>query len=259
MADPTLVGDITSFEGFTLTQIVEALLTTRGMTLDSATMRVVASTTEQDEATRRVLRAFMSLNVKFPSVFSERKYTVSWTSGDSMLVLPDAARSVLYVLYGGKNVRPIKREDELRIIQPTAAGGGFQIDMGGYPGYYRIVGYADAGTNDLRPVIKLFPTPTSPYAAETIIIGYNAKAPLLTLASDGSKALPIFDYLQEWVLYKARWIWASDEGDETTKRQCAADIAEQESMIQELLDGSSETPDRIRWEYPTLPGYTRDE
>lgn len=250
MANPTLVGSETPYSGFTVAQIVERLLATRGLTEDATTGRTVATSDDSAQARVFVRRAVNALNGTFPSVWSIREATGTWIAGDSMIALPQNARAALYVLFDGVPLRAINRDDDLRNrTQNVSNGVAGQLKTGAGVEFYRTVGFTSLSGTDKRPVIQLFATPPE---AKSYIIGYNAKAPALTTDAD---AMPMMDSFQEWVLIKARELWATEVNDTVTKQVAMADLARQEQAMIPELESMLEAPKRMRWRYPNRAGF----
>lgn len=250
MANPTLAGNQTPYVGFTLAQIVERLLATFGLTEDSTTGRTVASTEEAAQARVFVRRAVSMLNGKFPSIFSIRTVTGTWIAGDHSLALPTQARSILYFMFDGLPLNPMTRDDELRIAQANTASGVAQAPKTGDGNVllYRTTGIVLGTTSVSTPVVRLFDTPAEAKAYE---ICFNTIAPALTVESD---VLPMMQQFQEWVLQKARDLWANELNDLSQKSAAAVSLKEIESDLVPDTEAMLEVPHRLKWRYPNPAG-----
>lgn len=246
MANPTLVGSETPFSGFTLATVVERLLATFGLTEDSTTGRTVATTEESAQARVFVRRAVSMLNGRFPSIWSIREVTGTWTAGDHSVQLPANCRSVLYVLWDGLPLQALSRDDELRILNPNDAAGSASLPKtGGDVLFYRTTGFV---SGQIVPVVRLYATPAE---AKSYAIGYNSLAPQLT--TDGS-TLPMMPQFQEWVLAKARELWADELNDLTQKKSSIVALNDIEKTLIPDTEAMLERPARLKWKYPTKAG-----
>lgn len=261
MADPTLISNETPYTGFTLTDIVERLLASRGMTLDSATGRTVATTTEQTEAYNRVRRAFIMLSARFPGVWTIQEYEVAWTSGDTMRAVPANCLNVLYVYFNGIPLKPLNRHMMQAINAEDSASSAYRIT--GDVRYYEVPGITNTGTASdpvYAQVIRLVPSPGTGNVSN-VRIGYRIKAPALpsSTADELDNPLPVHEALQEWLLRRAMEIWGADDGDQTTVVIAREERTVIEMDIDELIEGTSEYPKVATPAYPTLPDYDRDD
>src|SRR5262245_4986281 len=115
MTNPTLVAQAAAWQGFTLDSAVEKLLSMRGLTLNTATGRTLATATEETEAQEAIYSAIDDLFTKFPGVFNRQWLTQAWVSGDHSISLPDGVHAILQVKFGGVQMRPLSRDDLARI------------------------------------------------------------------------------------------------------------------------------------------------
>lgn len=245
MANPTLVSTETPYSGWTLAQIVERLLSAFGLTEDSTTGRTVASVEESAQARAFVRRAFTALNGKFPSIWSIREFSGTWVAGDHSVTLPSNCRSVLYVIWDGLPLDPLTRDDELRIKNARSAAGAEQATkLGTAPSAYRTTGFTSAGLL----VVRLFDTPAE---AKTYEVGYNALSPALTV---DATALPTMASFQEWVLEKAKELWASELGDTVQLKLSQGQLARIEQDLIPDTEAMLEVPHRFKWRYPNPAG-----
>lgn len=262
MTNPTLIGNVTPYGGFTVESIVERLLASRGMTLNSATGRTVATTTEQTEAFDRLRRAMVMLSARFPGVWTIQEYSATWTSGDTRLAVPANCLNVLYVYYNGIPLKPLNRHHMQAIEASDQSGQDYRIS--GDTAYYHVVGITNTGTTDdpvYAQVIELIPAPASPNATRTVRIGYRIKSPALpsSTAEEKDNPLPIHEALQEWLLRRMMEMWGADEADQTTVQVAREERQVVELDLEELIEGTSEYPKVATPEYPTLPNVSRDD
>ena len=245
MANPTLVSTETPFTGFTVAQIVERLLATFGLTEDSTTGRSPASTENSAQARVFVRRAVSMLSGRFPHVFSIRESSGTWVANDHSVAMPSNCKAVLYFLFDGLPLQAISRDDELRILNPNSAAGVAQAPKTGTDVmFYRVTGFTSAGLL----VLRLYATPGE---AKAYTVVYNSLAPALT--SDAAE-MPMSTQFQEWVLAKARDLWASELNDITAKRSAQADLGEIEKTLIPDLEAMLERPTRLKWRYPNTAG-----
>lgn len=260
MADPTLISNVSAYSGFTLDQITERLLASRGMTLDSTTMRTPVIATESTDAYNRIRRSFSLFVARFPGVYTIQKYNTTWTLNDTMLALAANLRDIVYVEWDGRPLRRINRLMRQNIHNGRDASSNAQVlDVAGDPLYYDEVGLANVGTAsapDYRLVIEILPHPST---SKTLTVCYNAKAPALpsTGATDKDDPLPINEPFQEWVLRRAQELWAADEGDQVTREMAMQERANIELDIDEMIDANMDAPSVILPEYPTAPSSQR--
>jgi len=257
MTDPTLIGSSeTTWAGWSVTKLMENVLSSRGLTLDSSsTGRVAASTAEQNECRDRVHRALGDLNVKWPSTWFKRTYTVTWTSGDHSIALPQNCAVVNFVWYGGVPQIPLADEDYVRFVRSDSQGGGVKSSSV-QAGYYRITGVTEVtgGTPDpyYQRVLRLFPTPSSGFDTDTLVVEYLARAPDMASADDAN-VMELDDSFVQWVAERAKEIWGLDAGDTGLVERAMAAKERIEETIFLRLEGTTEFPDRVRWGYPVLP------
>jgi hypothetical protein len=261
MADPTLISNETPYTGFTLQEIAERLLASRGLTLDATTMRTPVITADETDAYNRVRRAFALFTAKYPGLFTAQEYETNWTAGDTMLALPANVRDVLYVDFNGKTLRPLSRKMREN-IKDGMVSGELQLKLGtGETGYYCLRGLANVGTSDdpeYRIVIELLPAPAASITYP-ITIGYNIKAPALlsSTAEQKDNPIPLAEPMQEWLLRRSQELWATDDGDQVTLTLAKTERAEIEADLNETLEANQEMPIVVLPEYPTLPSYHR--
>ena len=260
MADPTLISNVTPYSGFTVEQICERLLASRGMTLDATTMRSEAIATDIVDAYNRIRRSCVLLQARFPGIFTIQPYTVTWIQDDSMLALPANARDVVYVDYDGRPLKPLSRKMRQNILDGRNSSTNVQeYKATGETSYYFLAGMANVGTADdpdYRPVIELIPAPSN---ARTLEIGYNAKAPALpsSTAEEKDNPLPYNEALQEWILRRAQELWGADESDKTSVDIAREERSVLEMDIDEMLEANMEYPSVVLPEYPTEPNNQR--
>lgn len=242
MSNPTLVTQRTPHTGWTFTEMQEELLRSYGLTLDSTTGRMVASTDETNAAKRYIKDALDALQESMPHLFSIVTYTLSaWTAGDHSVALPSDVGQVLAVRYNGLPCRPMTREDIERLRASDDAGGGLVIDVTGETGlYYRVTGF----TSTNLMVLRLYPTPTD---AKALTVDYVALAPAL---STGGDTLPIWPVLQRWLGYRAKEFWCASWGDTTGQQAAERERSKAFAEIETRLEGSREVATRIRCALP---------
>lgn len=246
MANPTLVGNVTPWVGFTLATLCERLLATFGLTEDSTTGRTVASTEEAAQGRVFIRRAVSMLNGRWPSIWSIRTVTGTWTAGDHSVQLPTQCRSILYMLWDGAPLTAISRDDELRNLTPNLSSGvAGTLKTGTGVKFYRTTGYV---SGQQSPVVRLYATPTE---AKTYEVCFNTLAPGLTVDGD---YLPMMAQFQEWVLAKARELWASELNDAPTKQGALVDLKRIEDDLIPDTEAMQEIPHRFKWRYPNQAG-----
>lgn len=241
MANPTLVTNVPPWAGFTRTTIHEALLKSRGMTLDSTTGRMVAIASEQSESLDYLRRAFGELNITWPNTFQERTQSATWTADDSQKALADDVGTVLSVRLGGVELRALSRDDYLRLRRSDDQGGGVGAD-GEDPAFYRIVGTTAANLL----VLEIMPTPS---AADTLEVDYISLPPSLPDASP-TAVIRLWPHLAEWLLHRAKEIWAAETGDTSLSTASYQERMKVEKVIDNWLEGTKQYPLRVRWKYP---------
>lgn len=261
MTNPTVISNVTPYGGFTVESIVERLLASRGMTLDSATGRTVATTTEQTEAFNRLRRAMVMLSARFPGVWTIQEWSAAWVAGDSRVNIPLNALNVLYVYFNGIPLTPLNRHHIQGITRGDDSGGGYKIT--GTPLYYQVVGISNSGDADdpvYRQVLEIIPAPPSD-STETVRVGYRIKSPALpsSTAEEKDNPLPVHEALQEWLLRRSMELWGADDGDQTTTTLAREERMVIEMDLDELIEGMGEYPKVATMEYPTLPENRRDD
>lgn len=247
MSNPTLTTQVTPYTGWTLATAVETLLATRGLSEDSTSGRTIATATESADARRRIRRAVADLHLSFPGIYSDRTYTIAaWTVGDHSAQLPSDFGSIRWVEWGGVPLVPL--DDEARLRDLTSVAGGRsatdQIQSTSRVRYYRVEGVDS--TNSI-PVIRLYEQPTE---AEECKIRYISRAPQLT--TDAS-VLPYDPVIQEWIISKARALWAADEPDQIIMAAADKGMRESADKVDTLQQGSHEKRSAFRWKFPA-PG-----
>lgn len=262
MADPVLVSNVAPYTGFTLDEITERLLGTRGMTLDALTGRTLATTSEQTDAYNRVRRAFTLLNTRWPNLWSIQTFKVNWTPDDTRIALPASIASIVYVNYNGVPMLPLTRTKYQALSANVDTTKRFRID--GLPGYYFIPGFSDEGVppaTDYRLVLELVPHPGTQGNDNELEIAYNSKAPALPRADtdEGAVTLPVHESLQEWALRRAQELWAADQGDAVTGGIAKEERAIVELDIDEWIEANNEYPMVVEAEYPILPTIHRND
>lgn len=261
MADPTLIVNNTPYSGFTVEQICERLLASRGLTLDSATMRTEADTYQAADAYNRIRRACALFHARYPGLFTIQPYTVTWIAGDTMVALPANARDIVYVDYDGRPLRPITRKMRQNILDGRNANTNAQeYTTTGEASFYDLAGMTNAGTSDdpdYRPVLRLIPAPSN---SKTLEVGYNSKAPALpsSTAEEKDNPLPYNEAMQEWILRRAQELWGADDGDRvlvaTAREERGVTEMDIDEMVEAMMDG---IPSVVLPEYPTLPNSQR--
>lgn len=261
MTNPTLIGNVTPYGGFTVESIVERLLASRGMTLDAATGRTIATTTEQTESFNRLRRAMVMMSAKYPGIWTIQEYSVAWIAGDTRINIPLNALNVLYVYFNGVPLTPLNRHMLQGIEASDDSTANYRIT--GDPRYYAMVGISNSGdANDpiYRQVLELIPAPATT-VTDTIRIGYRIRSPELpsSTAEEKDNPLPVHEALQEWLLRRSMELWAADEGDQTTTMIAREERMVVEMDLDELIEGMGEYPKVATAEYPTLPSNRRDD
>lgn len=244
MTNPTLIGQETAWKGWTETELREAILRARGLTLDSTTGRPVASTDEQTAADKALQRAFDEACTRFPSVYSRRSYSVAWVANDHSIALPQNVGSVTSVTYGNRPIYPNTREDHQRLLRPDDDGGGLIVDAGD-PLYYRITGFADGGSGLIwQQVLRLYPTPTD---AQTLGVEYVALSPDL---ANPAYVVQLFPFLQGWLRDRAVEFICGDSNDMAGQKTAYTQREICERSIDKWLEGTREYPEKIRYRRP---------
>ena len=263
MADPTLLDSaVATWGGWSTTELIESVLSARGLTLDPATMRVVAIPTEVTEARDRVRRALVELTTRYPGVWSRLGFNTAWTPGDTSIALPASCAIVNNVRYGGVPLNALSREDYLRYIKPDSQGGGFKTFDTRQTAFYRVSGISDESTTpgttppDFRLVLELIPGPIGPNDADTLIVDFTSRALELDPAND-SDALQLDQMFQGWTRARATEMWGEDINDKMTHDTGLAQRTKLEEMIYLRTRAMDESPERIRWQYPVLSSRKR--
>ncbi len=251
MTNPTLIAQDTPWRGFTFDQIEERLLASRGLTNDSTTGRTVATTAEVTAAKTHLRRAFDLLSARYPSLWTDRYYSFTWTSGDHSAVLPANVMAILGVTWKGISLRPMSTEDYYKELRDDEAGGDTGAE--GDPKYFRVTGFSDenAGTDpgdrDWRIAMRLHPQPSS---AEAVVVQY------LSLSSDftSQEADPIFlfPFMQGWALERAKELWSAENGDSAIQSVAEAERLKHEMDIDRWLDAGVKKATRFTWRYPNV-------
>ena len=253
MADPTLVSADTTWAGWDVTTLIDEILRPFGLTNDSTTSRVAASTDELALARDALRLAATYLNSRFPSIWARRIYSTTWTSGDHSIALPAGVKFVERVFYGGLPLDSLSLEDRTRFVRSDAQGGAWKTDSD-KPSYYYISGITDndAAGGDWRMVLRLVNTPQSGFDTETLQVHFIARSPDFASADDSDQVE--FDPLyHDWLVNRAVEILAGKMGGAQGVHDGALqERAKIESTIFDFLEGTGEYPDRVRWEYPRL-------
>lgn len=248
MANPTLIGQVTPFTGFTLATFVERLLATRGLTESEATGRTIATAADSSEARERARRAVVQLHLEFPTYFSDRTYSVTWTVGDHSILMPSDFSKARYVLFGGVPLSRLDTEERLRDLKSVANGQTAADQLNSVSGtkFYEVVGVSEvnATTDPARPVMRLYEQPTE---ASTLEVRYESKPPAMTT---DAQVLPYDPIMQEWLLNKARALWASDASDPATARRASEDLDKLTLQVDDHQHGTREGLPSLRWKYP---------
>jgi hypothetical protein len=258
MTNPTLVAQDTAWSGWTVTQLLDEVLRPFGLTNDSATDRVVASTDESTLARDAVRLALTYLNTQYPNVWARRIYSVTWTSGDHSIIVPANCKFIERVFYGGLPLQSLSLEDRTRLVREDDQGGGWKITSE-KPEFYYISGIADNGGTgaDWRMVMRLVNTPGSGYDTETLTVHYIAKSVDLASADDADY-VEIDILYHDWVVNRAVEIMAGKLGGAQPIAQSATgERSSIEKILWDHLEGTGEYPDRLRWSYPPAADYER--
>jgi hypothetical protein len=264
MADPTL--DTTStYAGMSVNEMMEEVLKRRGLTLDSdSTGRVEATATEQADVLRYLKRAHTMFNAEWPESYALERATGTWTAGDTAIMLPANASSVLAFWFNGVLALPIEYEDLRRGTysdedQTNSMAfyytGAFREQL-----YWRISGVANAnavanggdglGPVDWRPVLQLYGyEPDDGLLAKPYVIDFVRFGEAFTAGTVPSRVHPV---VQEWLISKAAHMWASSENDVTTMGVCMAEMEMHENPIYAAFDSRGDVARRGRWTYPVL-------
>lgn len=253
MTNPLLVGQETPWRGFTGDELEERLLASRGLTNDAATGRTVAIAGEISAAQMHMRRAFDLLNADFPSLWSIQRYSVAWIANDHSIALPANVMAVLNVTFAGVSMRPLNRVDYFRLLRPDDAGGDIG-SLGSGPGYYRITGFADvdAGVNpgdrDWRIALRIHPAPAT---TDLVEIEYIALARDHFLDTDTQQdPLPLFPWLQGWVLERAKELWSAENGDSAISKVAKNERIQHERSIHRWIEGTRPASGSVTWRYP---------
>ena len=261
MADPTLISSDTTWAGWTVTQLLDETLRPFGLTNDSTTTRVVASTDEETLARDAVRLAATYLNSRFPNVWARRLYSATWVSGDHSVLLPANCKFVERVFYGGLPLDSLSLEDRTRFTQSDEQGGNWKTDSD-KPRYYYISGIADAdavanggaatGTSDWRMVLRIVNAPVTGFDTEQLVIHMIARSPDFASADD-AQAVEFDPLYHDWLVNRAVEVMAGKLGSaRSIHDEALAERMKVEGTIFDFLEGTGEYPSRVRWEYPRL-------
>lgn len=260
MTNPTLIGQDSAWRGFTFDRIVERVLQARGLTNDTATFPTYteANAAELLLAQECVRQSFDLLNTDFPSVWSKRSYTVTWTSGDHSIALPANVMAIVGVTMGGYPIAPISRDDYYRLLKADSEGGG--VGTGDRPLYYRVVGYSDEdagsaeGDRDWRLVLRFYPTPANSYATAELVVDYIALAGDYESvdSSEGADPVALYPWMQGWVLQRAKELMAADTGDSNMQKVAREERLMHETSINTWIESATRdtSAQRMNWRYP---------
>lgn len=258
MTNPTLIAQDTPWRGFTGDELEERLLSSRGLTADSTTGRTVASTAERTAAKAHLQRSFDLLNADFPSLFTVQRYSVAWTAGDHSIALPANIMAVLSVTWGGVYLRPMGRVDYARYRRSDDEGG--DIAAASDPTHFRISGHSDedagagGGDRDWRIVLQLHPAPPAT-ETDTLEVEYLALAKDHFIdATTSADPLPLFPWLQGWVLERAKELWSAENGDSAIQGVAEKERAKHERSINRWIEGIRPPAGVVRWQYPVNRG-----
>lgn len=261
MTNPTLLTQDTAWSGWTGTEFLDEILRPFGLTNDSSTTRVVASTDEQALARDALRLSTTYLFTQYANVWARRIYTLTWTANDHSIMLPANVKYVERVFFDGIPVDPITLEDYTRFVKSDALGGGFKSTYASSQSslYYMVTGIADAGaianggagtSFDYRMALRLMPTPTE---AKTLVIHYICKSPDYA-SSDDSKAIELDTLFHDWIVNRAAEILAAKLGAARAILELVQnERGKVEADIFNHLEGTGEMPTRVRWEYPRMP------
>ena len=266
MADPTLVTQDTTWAGWSVETLIDEILRPFGLTNDTTTDRVPASTDEIALARDALRLAATYLNSKYPSVWARRSYTTTWTAGDHSIMLPIGVKFVERVTYGGRPLDSLTMEDRTRFIRNDENGGGWKTDSA-KPDYYYVSGIADAdlagngggatGTPEWRMVLRIVNTPGTGFNTEQLVVYYMARSPDFASADDAEQVE--FDPLyHDWLGNRATEIMAQKFGAARgIHDEAYGERLKIEESIFNFQEGTGEFPDRVRWQYPTLADHRR--
>ncbi len=251
MTDPTLIAQDTPWRGFTFDEIEERLLASRGLTNDSTTGRTVATTGEVTAAKVHLKRAFDLLNARYPSLWSSRFYSFTWTSGDHSVALPANVMAILNVTWKGRSLKPLTRDDYYRLLRTDDEGGDTAATQD--PNNFRVTGFSDEdagatpGDRDWRIVMRLHPIPAS---GEAVVVEY------LALSSDFTSVEPdpifLYPFMQGWALERSKELWAAENGDSAIQKVAEGERLKHETDIDRWIEGTRPPASRMTWKYPNV-------
>lgn len=254
MTNPTLISQDTPWRGFTGDEILERMLASRGLTNDSTTGRTIATTAELTAGKAHLRRAFDLLNADFPSLWSVQRYSVAWVANDHSISLPANVMAVLNVTYAGVSMRPLNRVDYYRLLRSDDEGGDVSAADNG-AAFFRITGFADAGggagSRDWRISLRLHPAPQT---SETLEVEYLVLArDHFVDAAESADPIPLFPWLQGWVLERGKELWAAENGDSAMGGLAEKERAKHERSINRWIEGTRPTSGTVTWRYPNAP------
>jgi len=258
MTNPTIITQDSAYRGFTFDGLVERLLASRGLTLDSTTGRTEATAGEIEAAQIHLRRAFDFCALEFPSLWNIRTYTATWTSGDHSIALPANMMVPLAVTYDGYSLKPLNRTDYYRLLRDDDSGG--NVGASGRPAYYRTTGYSDQdtgeteGDRDWRIVMQIHPTPGSGLDTKTFTVEYLALAGDYESvdATEGGDPVALYPFLQSWVLERSKELWSAENGDSSTQSVAEKERAKAERSIDDFIQGTRQRPSRFTPRYPNV-------
>lgn len=251
MANPTLIAQDEAWRGFTLDELAERLLASRGMTLDADTGRTLATTTEEAEAKNYLKMAADFCALEFPSLWNTRHYTVAWTDGDHSIALPANVMVPLAVTFDGRSLKPLSRDDYYRLLRNDDEGG--DVSDAGRPAYYRVTGYSDEGaaSRDWRVVLRVHPQPSSTYAGKTLAVEYLALAGDYA-AGEADDLMALYPYMQAWILQHSKELYAAENGDSAIQGVAEKARVAAGDRIHNFLQGTRQNVKRFTFRYPTV-------
>jgi len=258
MTNPTLLTGDTTWAGWDVDTLLDEILRPFGLTNDTTTDRVAASTDEKALARDALRLSSTYLNSKYPSVWARRRYSVTWTATDHSIVLPAGVKFIERVYYGGRPLDSITMEDRTRYAQNDEQTGDWKTSSE-KPDYYYVSGVCDndSAGGDWRMVLRLVNTPGTAYDTETLLVDYIARSPDFASGDDANQVE--FDPLyHDWLVNRAVEIMAAKFGAARSLHDEAyAERLKVEDSIFDFLDGTGEFPDRVRWAYPPLSDHQR--
>lgn len=263
MTNPTL--DTTApYDGMTVNEMMEEILRRRGLTLDSdSTGRTPATSAEQADVLRYLKRAHTMFNAIYPGAFAIERVSGTWTSGDTAILLPDASQAVVSVYIDGRWVAPLSMEDRRRAAYKDTDA---TNNLGFTPEsstrlYWYLSGYADAdavanggagaGPKDWRAVLQIAGQNDTGILAVPYVIDYVRSGDVFAASATEIPRIP--QIVMEWLILRAAEMWASAENDEVTKTLAMTERADMMDSLWAVFDEMTDTAERARWTYPTLP------